>query len=135
MALLPLTAGLTKDALKRAPNLRLRRGICRQWRGLGKAESWATARPSSQTQTFVNAVAVTARPVINNFPSRLMVARGFVRASIVRSIRQRDLLNTWLRLYDREQRLPRPKLRAVIARDLFHRAAERLAGDDVIEFG
>jgi hypothetical protein len=27
--------------------------------------------------------------------------------SIVKSIRQRDLLNTWLRLYDREQRLPR----------------------------
>ncbi len=27
--------------------------------------------------------------------------------SIVKSIKQRDLLNTWLRLYAREQRMPR----------------------------
>ncbi len=27
--------------------------------------------------------------------------------SVVKSIKQRDLLNTWLRLYAREQRLPR----------------------------
>jgi hypothetical protein len=27
--------------------------------------------------------------------------------SIIRSIKQRDLLNTWLRLYAREQKLPR----------------------------
>jgi hypothetical protein len=29
--------------------------------------------------------------------------------TIVKSIKQRDLLNTWLRLYAREQRLPRPE--------------------------
>jgi hypothetical protein len=29
--------------------------------------------------------------------------------SVVKSIRQRDLLNSWLRLYAREQRLPRPE--------------------------
>jgi len=28
------------------------------------------------------------------------------RPSVVKSIKQRDLLNTWLRLYAREQRMP-----------------------------
>jgi hypothetical protein len=51
--------------------------------------------------------------------------------TIVKSIRQRDLLNTWLRLYDREQRV---QLLTVIDRDLFHRAAGRLSGGEVIEF-
>jgi hypothetical protein len=30
--------------------------------------------------------------------------------------------------------LPRPKLRAVIDRDLFHRTTGRLSGGDVLEF-
>ncbi|MEA2952678.1 MAG: hypothetical protein QOJ96_2198 [Alphaproteobacteria bacterium] len=71
--------------------------------------------------------------------------------SVVKSIKQRDLLNSWLRLYVRGQRLPRvedyqperlagndtlptPKLRTVIDRDLVHRTPGRIAAADVIEF-
>ena len=51
--------------------------------------------------------------------------------AIVKSMRQHDLLKTWLRLYDCEQRV---QLRTVVDRDLFHRAAGRPSGGEVIEF-
>jgi hypothetical protein len=47
------------------------------------------------------------------------VAFESANPTIVKSIKQRDLLNTWLRLY---------------ARDLFHRAPGRIPAGDVIEF-
>ncbi len=64
------------------------------------------------------------------------------RPSIVKSIKQRDLLNTWLRLYARAQELPslgldtlpEPRPCCVIDRDLFHRAPGRIEAGDVIEF-
>ena len=83
--------------------------------------------------------------------------------SIVKSIRQRDLLNTWLRLYARGQSLPRldeyrperlgeelpdlvflaidttlapPRLTStIIDRDLYHRAPGRIPVADILEFG
>jgi hypothetical protein len=66
--------------------------------------------------------------------------------SIVKSIRQRDLLNTWLRPYARGQSLPRldeyrperlgvPKLSTIIDRDLYHRAPGRIPVADILEFG
>lgn len=69
------------------------------------------------------------------------------KPSVVKSIKQRDLLNTWLRLYAREDggfeiknlmrglgTLPTPRLRCVIDRDLFHRAPGHIESGDVIEF-
>ena len=80
------------------------------------------------------------------------------KPSVVKSIRQRDLLNTWLRLYARDQRLPRieeylperlteeladlvyyavdmasDRPRCVIDRELFHRTGRPRPGD-IIEF-
>jgi len=96
---------------------------------------------------------------------------------VVKSIRQRELLNGWLTLYAREQSLPqlgrvpfsrgnavtdviaslkticedggfelknlmrgndarpRPRLRVVIDRELFHRPPGRIPAGDLIEFG
>jgi hypothetical protein len=52
--------------------------------------------------------------------------------TLFKSIKQRDLLNIWLRLYARDRKTPRidalttPTLRVVIDRDLFHRAHGRI---------
>jgi len=83
------------------------------------------------------------------------------KPSVVKSIRQRDLLNNWLRLYASNQRLPRIedyrperledggfeiehlmrdtklpqlKLGAVIDRELYHRTGRARSGE-IIEFG
>jgi hypothetical protein len=79
------------------------------------------ARPSGSQSTgcqaVVNGLSSRAPAFIENFPAAIIM-RGFLIAgnivldfasaapSAVKSIKQRDLLNTWLRLYAREQIAP-----------------------------
>jgi hypothetical protein len=68
-------------------------------------------------QAVVNGLSSRTPAFIENFPASIII-RGFLFAgnivldfasatpSVVKSIRQRDLLNTWLRLYARQQMAP-----------------------------
>ncbi|QOG19658.1 hypothetical protein FOM02_22180 [Bradyrhizobium sp. SEMIA] len=74
-------------------------------------------RESSGHQAVVNGLSFPAPAFIENFPATWIMC-GLLHAgnivldfssaapSVVKSIRQRDLLNTWLRLYAREQMVP-----------------------------